>query len=98
MVYHCFWNTAFVYVFAEFFGAAVAALLMASVHGAGEFAPERLQRWLGRGPVAAAAPLPAHWQVILDCCLLIGNDCKDAEGFVHVCRMCPAAQPPWSLT
>jgi hypothetical protein len=91
MVYHCFWNTTFVYVFAEFFGAAVAALLMAPVHGIGEFAPERLQRWIGGGP--AAPPQPAHWQVLQLLLLDAYWGLHDAEGVVYIVRRCLAAQP-----
>ena len=32
-----YWNTAFVYVFAEFFGAVVAAALVLPLYGFGQF-------------------------------------------------------------
>eukprot|EP00884_Botryococcus_braunii_P020381 jgi/Botrbrau1/7026/Bobra.0165s0051.1 len=37
MVFHCYWNTAFVYVFAELFGAFVAAVLIIPLYGFGQF-------------------------------------------------------------
>ncbi|CAK0782069.1 hypothetical protein CVIRNUC_005545 [Coccomyxa viridis] len=37
MVFHCYWNTAFVYVFAEFFGAVIAAALVLPLYGFGQF-------------------------------------------------------------
>ncbi|CAL5221141.1 g3278 [Coccomyxa viridis] len=37
MVFHCYWDTAFVYVFAEFFGAVTAAALVLPLYGFGQF-------------------------------------------------------------
>ena len=59
MVFHCYWNTAFVYVFAEGFGATIAALLSVPVYGIGEHGSERMSRRLG-GPAPARPP---HHQV-----------------------------------
>lgn len=50
MVFHCYWDTAFVYVFAEFFGAAIAAALVLPLYGFGQFGSlfdARIFRWLG---------------------------------------------------
>lgn len=37
MVFHCYWNTAFVYVFAQLFGAFIAAVLVIPLYGFGQF-------------------------------------------------------------
>ncbi|KAK9915252.1 hypothetical protein WJX75_006761 [Coccomyxa subellipsoidea] len=50
MVFHCYWDTAFFYVFAEFFGAAIAAALVLPLYGFGQFGSlfdARIFRWLG---------------------------------------------------
>ncbi|CAL8468984.1 g8525 [Coccomyxa elongata] len=50
MVFHCYWDTAFVYVFAEFFGAAIAAALVLPLYGFGQFGSlfdTRVFSWLG---------------------------------------------------
>lgn len=48
MVFHCYWDTTFVYVFAEFFGAAIAAALVLPLYGFGQFGSlfdARIFRW-----------------------------------------------------
>ncbi len=50
MVFHCYWDTAFVYVFAQFFGAAIAAALVLPLYGFGQFGSlfdTRVFSWLG---------------------------------------------------
>ena len=47
MVFHCYWSTAFVYVFAEFFGAVIAAALALPLYGFGPYGAVRVTRWLG---------------------------------------------------
>ena len=47
LVFHCYWSTAFVYVFAEFFGAAFAAALVVPLYGVDQLGPEQAYAWLG---------------------------------------------------
>lgn len=37
MVFHCYWDTVFVYIFAELIGAAIAAALIIPLYGFGQF-------------------------------------------------------------
>ncbi|KAK9830482.1 hypothetical protein WJX72_011971 [[Myrmecia] bisecta] len=37
LVYDCYWNTAFIYIFGEFFGALIAATLVLPLYGFGQF-------------------------------------------------------------
>ena len=47
MVFHCYWSTAFVYVFAEYFGALIAAALVVPLYGVGQLGTEQPYAWLG---------------------------------------------------
>jgi hypothetical protein len=59
MVFHCYWNTAFVYVFAELFGATIAAALALPLYGSGQFGLLGLtakQRFADQVPPAVSLP------------------------------------------
>lgn len=37
IVFHCYWNTAFIYVFGELFGGLIAAMVVLPLYGFGQF-------------------------------------------------------------
>ena len=37
IVFHCYWNTAFIYVFGELFGGLIAAIIVLPLYGFGQF-------------------------------------------------------------
>eukprot|EP00891_Asterochloris_glomerata_P004183 jgi/Astpho2/4183/e_gw1.00064.59.1_t len=50
MVFHCYWDTAFIYVFGELFGGLIAAAMVLPLYGFGQFGSlfdTRMFRWLG---------------------------------------------------
>lgn len=37
IVFHCYWDTAFIYVFGELFGGLLAAIIVLPLYGFGQF-------------------------------------------------------------
>ena len=65
MVFHCYWSTAFVYVFAEYFGALIAAALVVPLYGVDQLGTEQAYAWLGismpRHAMQVALRMYARW-------------------------------------
>ena len=59
LVFNCYWNTAFIYVFAELLGGLCAAITILPLYGFGNFGSlfdTRIFGWLGLS-------VPEHFQV-----------------------------------
>ena len=75
LVFSCYWNTAFVYVFAELLGGLCAAITILPLYGFGNFGSlfdTRIFGWLGLS-------VPEHFQVHVLPCLLSPDLHKDAS-------------------
>lgn len=87
LIYGCYWNTAFVYIAAEFLGGAIAAVL-AMILSVGRGGAGRGRRGKGRRPGArrspAVAAMRAHTQAIQG---------KSEPGLSPHCRRCRHHQP-----
>ena len=49
-VFHCYWDTAFIYVFGQLFGGLIAAAMVLPLYGFGQFGSlfdTRMFKWLG---------------------------------------------------
>ncbi|KAK9831439.1 hypothetical protein WJX81_004683 [Elliptochloris bilobata] len=87
MVFHCFWDTAMVYVFAQLLGSAVAAALILPLYGFGQFGSLFDMRIFG----FLGLSVPSH----LRAQRLAGEAGPHAEVFMEEAplRSIPAARP-----